>query len=71
MPEGTASEKIALVLGGGGAKAAFQLGAIKYIEEVIKKKSPGFNYNTIAGVSAGAPNAVVLAMENNSYTTKH
>ena len=54
--------KRALVLGGGGAKGAFQFGAIKYIEDTIKKQHPGFDYSLIAGVSVGALNAVMLAM---------
>ncbi len=56
------AKKRALVLSGGGAKGAFQFGAIKYIEENIKKQHPGFDYSLIAGVSVGALNAVMLAM---------
>ncbi|HXX57215.1 MAG TPA: patatin-like phospholipase family protein [Thermodesulfovibrionales bacterium] len=55
--------KVALVLSGGGAKGAFQFGAIKYIEEEIKKRYPDFRYKIIAGVSVGALNAVMLAMD--------
>lgn len=55
--------KVALVLSGGGAKGAFQFGAIKYIEEGIKKKYSNFQYKIIAGVSVGALNAVMLAMD--------
>lgn len=57
------SSKIALVLSGGGAKGAFQFGAIQYIEEYYKKQNPSFNYSIIAGVSVGALNATMLAME--------
>lgn len=56
------SRKIALVLSGGGAKGAFQFGAIKYIEEQIKREFPNFDYSIIAGVSVGALNGVMLAM---------
>lgn len=56
------AKKRALVLSGGGALGAFQFGAIKYIEERIKKQHPGFEYPLIAGVSVGALNAVMLAM---------
>ena len=55
--------KVALVLSGGGAKGAFQFGAIKYIEEEIKKKYPEFQYKIIAGVSVGALNAVMMSMD--------
>lgn len=54
--------KIALVLGGGGAKGAFQFGAISYIEEQLKPRNPSFYYSIIAGVSVGALNATMLAM---------
>ncbi len=57
MPSGTA-----LVLSGGGAKGAFQFGAIRYIEEIYKKEKPFFNYSIIAGVSVGALNGTMLAM---------
>ncbi|MCX7792951.1 MAG: patatin-like phospholipase family protein [Thermodesulfovibrionales bacterium] len=57
------SSGVALVLSGGGAKGAFQFGAIQYIEEHYKKKNPTFNYSIIAGVSVGALNGTMLAME--------
>ena len=55
------AKKVALVLSGGGAKGAFQFGAIQYIEEVIKKKFPHFDYSIIAGVSVGSLNGGMLA----------
>ncbi len=48
----------ALVLSGGGAKGAFQAGAESYAREV-----KGFRWDVIAGVSVGALNASMLAME--------
>lgn len=45
----------ALVLSGGGAKGAFQAGALKKLAE------HGFNYNSIAGVSVGALNGIMTA----------
>ncbi|MBD3334711.1 MAG: patatin [Candidatus Eisenbacteria bacterium] len=50
--------KTALVLSGGGAKGAFQIGAEKYAREV-----KGYDWDLLAGVSVGALNAVMLAME--------
>lgn len=50
--------KTALVLSGGGAKGAFQVGAEKYAREV-----KGYSWDVIAGVSAGALNGAMLAME--------
>ena len=50
--------KIALVLSGGGAKGAFQFMAEKYAREV-----KGYRWSIIAGVSVGALNGTMLAME--------
>jgi NTE family protein len=54
MPE----KKTALILSGGGAKGAFECGAEKYAREV-----KGYKWDLIAGVSVGALNSVMLAME--------
>ena len=51
------AKKTALVLSGGGAKGAFQVGAEKYAREV-----KGYTWDVIAGVSVGALNGVMLAM---------
>lgn len=50
--------KTALVLSGGGAKGAFQVGVEKYAREV-----KGYSWDIIAGVSVGSLNGVMLAME--------
>jgi NTE family protein len=50
--------KTALVLSGGGAKGAFQVGAEKYLREV-----KGYTWDIIAGISVGALNGTMLAME--------
>jgi len=52
------AKKTALVLSGGGAKGAFQCGAEKYAREV-----KGYKWDIIAGVSVGALNGCMLAME--------
>ena len=52
------AKKTALVLSGGGAKGAFQVGAEKYARE---EKS--YHWDVIAGVSVGSLNGVMLAME--------
>jgi NTE family protein len=51
-------KKTALVLSGGGAKGAFQVGAEKYAREV-----KGYTWDVIAGVSVGALNGAMLAMQ--------
>ena len=53
--------KTALVLSGGGAKGAFQVGAEKYLREEL-----GYEWDVIAGVSVGALNGTMLAMEKYS-----
>jgi len=51
-------KKVALILSGGGAKGAFQCGAERYAREV-----KGYHWDIIAGVSVGALNGAMLAME--------
>ena len=45
-----------LVLGGGGARGAYQIGAIKALNEL------GYTYSVVTGTSVGAINALLLAM---------
>lgn len=52
--------KRALVLSGGGAKGAFQLGALEYIAQ---NKPSFFDFQLIAGVSVGSLNGVMLAQK--------
>lgn len=52
------AKKTALILSGGGAKGAFQVAAEKYARE-----EKGYTWDIIAGVSVGALNGVMLAME--------
>ncbi len=49
--------QIALVLAGGGARAAYQAGVLCYVHEL----APEVHYPIITGVSAGAINAAYLA----------
>lgn len=59
-------KKIGLILSGGGARAAYQVGVLKAIHKILPKdaKNP---YDVIAGTSAGAINGVALA----SYAENH
>jgi NTE family protein len=52
------SKKTALILSGGGAKGAFEAAAEKYARE-----EKGYHWDIIAGVSVGALNGAMLAME--------
>ncbi len=50
----------ALVLPGGGARGAFQVGVLKAMGELVPRGTPN-PFNVISGTSAGAINSVVLA----------
>ena len=54
-------QKIGLILTGGGARAAYQVGVLKAIAEFMPRnaRSP---FQVICGTSAGALNAVTLAV---------
>ncbi|MEK7207086.1 MAG: patatin-like phospholipase family protein [Pseudomonadota bacterium] len=53
--------KIALFLAGGGARAAYQVGVIKAIAEMLPEDSPN-PFPILCGSSAGAINATTLAI---------
>ncbi|WP_428242516.1 patatin-like phospholipase family protein [Gynuella sp.] len=52
--------KRALILSGGGAKAAYQVGVLKAVKEVIGKFTP-CPFEIVCGTSAGAINALGIA----------
>ena len=56
----TSKPNTALVLPGGGARGAFQVGVLKAIAELMPKGSAN-PFDVISGTSAGAINSVVLA----------
>ncbi|GAA4363864.1 patatin-like phospholipase family protein [Kangiella marina] len=55
-----------LILSGGGARAAYQAGVLKAVNEILEqpKRSP---FNIITGTSAGAINAVAMASNNHQF----
>src|SRR2546430_13768224 len=55
IPHG--SRRLALVLAGGGARAAYEVGVLSAIAE----RAPGLEFPILTGVSAGAINALYLA----------
>lgn len=55
----------ALVLSGGGARAAYQVGVLSY----LGSRLPSFRFNVITGVSAGAINAAFLATHRGDLRT--
>ncbi len=60
MAQGDEKPKIGLVLPGGGARGAFQVGVLKALAELMPRGSLN-PFPIISGTSAGAINSVVLA----------
>jgi len=56
-------EKHALVLSGGGARAAYQVGCLRYIAQNI----PAYRPQILTGASAGAINAAYLAASRRNW----
>jgi len=57
-------KKIGLVLPGGGARGAYQVGVLKAISEIMPDSNP---FSIISGTSAGAINASLLASRSESF----
>ncbi len=66
MDERLGKTKTALVLPGGGARGAFQVGVLKAIAELLPRGSPN-PFAVISGTSAGAVNSVVLATRARNF----
>jgi len=58
--------KRGLIMSGGGARAAYQIGVLKAVAEMLPKGSPS-PFQIICGTSAGAINAVALATMADNY----
>ena len=59
-------QRIALILTGGGARAAYQVGVLKAIAEFLPKRAHN-PFEIICGTSAGALNAATLAVNAQSF----
>jgi len=59
MSEG--SEKVGVIMSGGGARAAYQVGVLKAVAEILPAGCPN-PFPIICGASAGAINAAALAV---------
>lgn len=59
--------KVGLVLSGGGARGAYQIGVLKAIAELIQKKPELLRFKVITGASAGAINAAALASFSDDF----
>ena len=64
MPE--SRKKLAIVMTGGGARAAYQVGFLKHLTRV----HPSFSPDILIDVSAGAINAAVLAVDTGSFADR-
>ncbi|MDX2425804.1 MAG: patatin-like phospholipase family protein [Cycloclasticus sp.] len=61
-----AKPKLAIVMAGGGSRAAYQVGVLKAIGKCLKKGAPS-PFSIICGTSAGAINAAGLAAQADHY----
>lgn len=59
-------QRAALILGGGGARAAYQVGVLKAIAEIVPRKSHN-PFPIICGTSAGSINTVALASNADDF----
>lgn len=57
------AEPLGIVMGGGGARAAYQVGTLRY----IARRFPNLRIPIVTGVSAGAINAALLASHHGSF----
>ena len=64
--ERSTQPKIGLVLTGGGARAAYQVGVLRAISEMLPADAP-CPFQIICGTSAGAINATVLAAHAGNF----
>ncbi len=53
--------RVGLILAGGGARAAYQVGVLKAIAELLPRDTPN-PFPVLCGTSAGAINATTLAI---------
>jgi len=58
--------KVGLVLPGGGARAAYQVGVLKGLAELMPQDAP-IPFQTISGTSAGAINAALIACHAQNF----
>lgn len=66
MSKETVKPKLAIVMTGGGARAAYQIGVLKAIAEMLPVGAPS-PFTIICGTSAGAINAASLAAKSDHF----
>lgn len=62
-------KKTGLVLTGGGARAAYQAGVLKGIQEMLGETVENSPFDIFVGASAGAINSTFLAAQNGHFST--
>ena len=63
VPSYNGAGPLGIVMGGGGARAAYQVGTLRY----IARRFPNLRIPIVTGVSAGAINAALLASHHGSF----
>lgn len=59
---GSDTNRVAIVLSGGGARGAYEAGVLAYLfEEIYPRLPPGFEFDIVSGTSVGAIHAGYLA----------
>ncbi|OGI44404.1 MAG: hypothetical protein A2150_00205 [Candidatus Muproteobacteria bacterium RBG_16_64_11] len=66
MSDDSRKPKIALIVSGGGARAAYQVGVLKAIAEILPADAPN-PFHIICGTSAGAINSAALAVYAHNF----
>src|SRR6185295_17958601 len=64
MPQGDSEP--AIILGGGGARAAYQVGALRAIAAILRRRGR-IPFPVLCGTSAGAINAAALAINADNF----
>lgn len=64
--DNNATPKIGLILSGGGARAAYQVGVLKAIAQIVPRNSP-LPFPILCGTSAGSINALTLAIHADKF----
>ena len=68
MSTHTTLKKTGLLLAGGGARAAYQVGVLKAVSTLLPRKAPN-PFQIISGTSAGAINGTALAIYSSNFHT--
>jgi NTE family protein len=64
--QGTAAPKVGLVLPGGGARAAYQVGVLRAVADLVPARSSN-PFPVVTGTSAGAVNATAIAVHADRF----